>query len=200
MRVALSLLVAAALGACASSGSGDTESVTPPSGTTDVERTVVQGVESGGRAIALFARPDGTEREIGAGRDYVWAVMPAVFRQLEIPLAHADPRVFEIGNRGYRALRIEGDRLSKFFRCGQSMTGSRTNEYDITLSVITILLEGPDDTTLIRTTVDARGRQRATNAVNINCETSGALEERIAEVAQKLVADKIASGNNDGGE
>lgn len=187
-RVGIALLITATLGACASSGAGREPARTAPEGS-NITRS-----ESGDTDLAIYSRPDGTERTVGAGIDFVWAVMPAVYAQLEIPLSLSDPRIKELGNRGYRARRIEGDRLSKFFRCGQSMTGSRTNEYEITLSVVTILTEAPDGKTFMRTTVDARGRQRATSAIPVNCETTGALEERIADVARKLVAEKIAGG------
>lgn len=185
-RMVIALLMTVTLGACASSGAGRSPQRTALEGS-DITRT-----ESGDTDMAIYSRPDGTERTVGAGIDFVWAVMPAVYAQLEIPLALSDPRIKELGNRGYRARRIEGDRLSKFFRCGQSMTGSRTNEYEITLSVVTILTEAPDGNTFMKTTVDARGRQRATNAIPVNCETTGALEERLAEVARKLVAEKIS--------
>lgn len=144
--------------------------------------------------MATYSRPDGTERIIGAELAFVWAVMPAVLRVLDIPLAHSDPRVHEIGNRGYRARRIGGDRLAKFFRCGENMIGSRTNEYEITLSVITSLREAPDGETGLVTTVDAHSRQRATSAVNIACETTGALEEMIADETRKQVALRISGG------
>ncbi len=172
-RIALALLMVGTLGACASSGPG-------AGGRPSPERTMVEGGGYGG--IELFTEPGVGERTIEAEVADVWKNLPGVYEQLEIPVTLSNPGKKEMGNRGYRARRIEGERMSKYFRCGIGMLGALADEYNITLSVVTRLSDEPGGGTKILTTVDAIGRPRATSGNPLRCESSGALELRVAQL------------------
>lgn len=176
-RIALALLLAGTLNACASSDPGATTRATP-------QRSMVEGGGFGG--IELFTEPGVGERTIEAGSADVWKVLPSVFEQLQIPITLSDPGRKELGNRGYRARRIEGARMSKFFRCGTGMLGALADDYNITLSVVTRLTDAPGGGTQILTVVDAIGRPRATSGNPLRCESSGVLELRVAQLIAEM--------------
>jgi len=176
-RIALVLLMAGVLGACAASGPRATVRDAP-------RRTVVEG--GGFGAIELFTEPGVGERTIEVETADVWAILPGVYEQLQIPVSLTDPGRKELGNRGYRARRIEGARMSKYFRCGTGMLGALADEYNITLSVVTRLTDAPEGGTTILTVVDAVGRPRATSGNPLRCESTGVLELRVAQLVAEI--------------
>lgn len=176
-RIALALLMVGTLGACASSG--------PRSASRDApQRTMVEGGGFGG--IELFTEPGVGERTIEVESADVWKILPGVYEQLEIPVTLSDPGRKELGNRGYRARRIEGARMSRYFRCGTGMLGALADEYNITVSVVTRLTDEPGGGTKILTTVDAIGRARATSGNTFRCESTGVLELRVAQLVSEM--------------
>jgi hypothetical protein len=177
-RIALALLLAGTLGACASSG--------PSAGGRDgPERTMVEG-GAGFAEIEIFTEPGVGERTIEAESADVWEILPDVYEQLKIPVSLSDPGRKVMGNSGYRARRIEGARMSKYFRCGTGMLGALADDYNITLSVVTRLTDAPDGGTTLVTTVDAIGRPRATSGNPLRCESSGVLELRVAQLVAEM--------------
>ena len=140
--------------------------------------------------VEIFTEPGVGARTINAESADVWAILPRVYRQLQIPVSLTDPGLKELGNRGYRAHRVEGDRMSKYVRCGTGMTRSLADEYDITLSVVTRLTDEPGGRTKVLTTVDAIGRPRAARGNPVRCESAGVLELRVAQ----LVAERLGAG------
>lgn len=178
-RIALVLLLTGALGACASSGARNRAGP---------ERTTVTGTGFG--PMQIFTEPGVGSRTIDAESADIWAILPGVYEQLQIPVSHTDPGLKELGNRRYRARRVEGDRMSKYVRCGTSMTGALADEYNLTLSVVTRLTDEPGGKTKVLTTVDAIGRPRATSGNPVRCESAGVLELRVAQ----LVAERLGVG------
>ena len=175
-RIACALVMTGTRGACASS---------PRSAP---ERTVVEG--GGFGVLELFTEPGSEQRTIDAEPADVWAILPSVYEKLQIPVSLTDPGLKELGNRGYRATRIEGQRMSKYFRCGGGMTGALADEYHITLSVVTRLTSEPGGRTKILTMADAMGRPRATSGNIIRCQSAGVLELRVAQ----LVVEQLDGG------
>ena len=110
-----------------------------------------------------------------------WDALWAAYRSLEIPITGQDPDTHMIENNGFRARRIDGRRMSEFFMCGQGVTGSVADTYQVTLVVHTSLeVEGASMTTLY-TQVDATAEARDTRSGTLHCESRGRLEELIAE-------------------
>lgn len=176
-RIAFAVLLAGTFSACASSDPGGTTRATP-------QRSMVEGGGFGG--IELFTQPGVSERTIDAASVDVWEILPSVFEQLQIPITLSDPGKKELGNQGYRARRIEGSRMSKYFRCGTGMLGALADEYNITLSIVTRLTDAPGGGTRILTVVDAIGRPRATSGNPLRCESSGVLELRVAQLIAEM--------------
>ena len=144
-------------------------------------------VEGGGfGGIELFTEAGRGERTIEAKLLEVWELLPIVYERLEIPVTLSNPGRKELGNRGYRARRVEGARMSKYFHCGTGMLGALADDYDITLSVVTRLTGEPGGGTRILTVVDVVGRPRATSGNPLRCESIGVLELRVAQLLSEM--------------
>jgi hypothetical protein len=117
----------------------------------------------------------------------VWAALPAVFEQLEIDVTRQDPSAGVIGNDGYRARRIEGQRMSRYVDCGLGPTRSNADEYDVTLAVLVRVSSGEEGGTLVTTSLDAFAKDRAVSGNSVHCTSYGTLERRIG----MLVTEKV---------
>ena len=118
----------------------------------------------------------------------VWAVLPAVFEQLEIETTRVDATEGVMGNPGFRARRIEGQRLSRFLDCGRSFGREYADQYTVTLGVLIQLVPSPEGFTVVRTVLDAYARDPSQGGTSVHCITWGSLERRIGE----LVAERLA--------
>jgi hypothetical protein len=122
------------------------------------------------------------ERTVDATVSQVWAVLPAIFAQLEIETTTVDPAGAVMGNRSYRPRRVEGRRLSDFLDCGRTLGREYADSYAVTLGVLVQLVTAPDGRTLIRTILDAYARDPSTSSGPVHCITWGSLERRIGDL------------------
>lgn len=128
------------------------------------------------------------QRTVNGTIQEVWAVLPDVFAQLEIETTRVDSREGVMGNPGYRARRVEGQRLSRFLDCGRSFGREYADQYSVTLGVLVHLVPASDGGTVVRTVLDAYARDPGTGGNSVHCITWGSLERRIGE----LVAERLA--------
>jgi hypothetical protein len=181
MRVVGALLTLG-LAACASSGS----SLERPS-TTETVR-VVGGATSGGIAMGVVPSPvSAREAIVAAPIDRVWAVLPAAFLTLGIPLSTTDPATHLAGNQGLNVRRHLGSTpLVRYLDCGNTQMGPSAETYDIRLAVTTQLLA--DSTTgggtRLHTLVEAMGRPVAFSGEYSRCSSLGVLESRLADAVK----------------
>lgn len=177
-------LLAAAAGACASgSGGGSSDQDTAP--LPDQQRNVMR--IAGYQPVEIYNEPGVGVRTIDVAAETVWSVVGGVYTQLDIPVGQSDPHAMQIGNPGYSARRIEGDRMNAFVDCGSNLGGPMANQYAITLSVVTKLTSKGPESTEILTMVDAYGRPRAVSGNPIHCQSRGVLEQRVAQrIAEAL--------------
>lgn len=148
-----------------------------------------QVLRVGSAAVEMHTEAGVGQNVIMAPSENVWQVLPSVFEQLEIPITRRDPRLPEIGNLGYLARRVEGRRMGNFIDCGTNLSGQLANLYEIQLSIITRLSDGPEGTTVVTTTVNAYGQPRTTSGNQVHCQSRETLEKRVAElIAEKLGA------------
>jgi hypothetical protein len=122
------------------------------------------------------------ERAVDGTVTEVWAILPAVFEQLEIATTTIDPSEGVMGNASYRARRIEGRRMSDFLDCGRAMGREYADSYAVTLGVLVQLVTSPDGRTLVRTILDAYARDPSMSSGSVHCITWGSLERRIGDL------------------
>ena len=126
------------------------------------------------------------ETTVPAGLTAVWGILPAVFEQLEIDITHVDASAGEMGNPGYRARRVGGERMSRWLDCGRSLVRSNADEYEVRLAVVVQLLAAEHGTT-VRTTVDAYARDRSVSGGSVHCLSWGSLERRVGELVMEML-------------
>ena len=135
-------------------------------------------------AVDLRHQPGVGVMTVPASATAVWAVLPGVFEQLQIDVSLVEADEGIMGNDGYRARRIEGQRLSRWLDCGRGPVQANADEYQVTLTVIVQLLVARGGTTL-RTTVDAYARERGVSSGPIHCLSWGNLERRIPQLVME---------------
>jgi len=90
-------------------------------------------------------------------------------------------------NTGYRARRIDGQRMSAFFTCGQGVTGAIADTYEVTVIVYTELRTESASVTTLLTQVDASAQSRETRSGTLHCESRGRLEQLIGERVMSML-------------
>jgi hypothetical protein len=120
----------------------------------------------------------------------VFAAVNEAYGRLEIPITIRNQQANRLGNGGLEVNRIEGLRMSTYVDCGQDRNGRLANTHAITLTVISVLKSVENDGVEVTTVLSAFGKPRATSGNAVPCNSTGALEERIAELAgEALISD-----------
>ncbi len=164
-----------ALAACGSAGAAP-----GPVPEARISITAAAGAMGG---LRMYNEPGVGSRLVDAPLDSVWLALPKAYDLLGIPDAGVDPERTMFGNPGYRARRIEGERLSKYVDCGMGATAApNADQYDVTVSVLTPLTPGEDGGTMVVTTVEATGKPRAVSGNPVYCQSKGTLEARVAQL------------------
>jgi hypothetical protein len=175
-RVAVAVSGVLTIGACASPPRN------PPADTNINTVSVGFRDSDSNSSVDLRHRPDVGESIVPAGLRSVWVTLPEVFEQLEIEVNHVDASQGTLGNTGYHARRVEGERMSRWLDCGRGLVRAIADEYQVTLSVVVQLLPARADSTAVRTTVDAYARDRSLGSSSIHCVSWGRLERRVGEL------------------
>ena len=174
----LAELLALCVSACAAPASNAPSSTLS---TVGVERR-----DGSNRLVDLRHQPDVGETTVPAGLTAVWGVLPSVFEQLEIEVSRVDAANGVMGNEGYRARSVEGERMSRWLDCGRGPVQANADEYQVTLTVL-VQLFGASQGTVVRTTVDAYARGRDISGSSVHCVSWGRLERRIPELVLELL-------------
>lgn len=171
--------------ACASAGSPSSAQSSSPVTTVDME------MPDGG-AIRLEATSAPTVT-LSASSEQVWAVLPAVYAALEIPVEINDPAARVYGTRRFTRNRLDGKRVTHFIRCGSQGAGSGAlpvTSYRVRLSVLSSVEPGTaSGTALVATRVQGSATSvDGTSSATVGCSSTGALEQRI----HRLLAEHLA--------
>ena len=182
----LPLVALATLAGCVSTAPAPSTGATPTRTTTSVT--------TGGGAnldIAMYADNAASTTTVQAPIERVWAVLPAVYEQLQIPVGTVDPTARAIGNQRLQAKsgRIAGERASSFLTCGSTAFGGPVADtYQVNASLLTSLQPGQAGSTQVQTMLEASATQRGVSGAPVRCATTGQLEQRIATLIQQQLA------------
>lgn len=174
---------AAALGGAAGCASSGTAPVQSANGTT---QTSVR-MDGGGAATyqtELTHTDRATETDLPVSADRAFAVLPLVYEQvgLKINTAVSDTRT--VGVNAVHTRRVGKDPLSRFLTCGTDVTGSAlADTYSVTLTVLSRVTPSGTTGALLSTQVMATAQPMSTSGTTITCQSTGALEDRIAKTA-----------------
>ncbi|CAN5494611.1 hypothetical protein BH09GEM1_BH09GEM1_11430 [soil metagenome] len=118
----------------------------------------------------------------------VWRLLPAVFDSVGITVANMDPATHEIGNRGFAVGRqIGGVMTSRYFDCGSNGGASQAFSYDLFVSLVTTATPLAANVTTIGSRIDVKGRPVSTSGTWLQCASTGALEQKIAEMLDRAI-------------
>lgn len=133
--------------------------------------------------IILDGAPDRLRYLILAPADSAWPALLGAYEEIGIEIGFADPGGLAVGNRQLQLQRrLGGTRLSRYFNCGTSITGSVANESRIEADLTTRLVAVAADTTRLETSISAIGYSLSGSSNSaVRCSSRGRLEERIAE-------------------
>lgn len=185
MRTPLALLTLTLIAtACASTGAGPE---TVPNQTTNTQRVV----GGDGSVTQLNAMNIDTDvRLFSTGTvDQVWAVLPAVYAELGIPLTVNNAATKTIGNTGWRTRRsIAKVPMQRYLDCGSSGTLQNAETYAITMSIVTTVRPNASGGSVVATAITATGKNPVTSSTaEVRCASMGDLEIRIRDMVQKKV-------------
>jgi len=147
-------------------------------------------------SISIF-RNDAPETatRVAYPADAVWKALTEVYAEMGFPLAttaNVRGREFLTPFMDIRG-QLFGRRNSEFFACQQfDMVGDLTNTGQLSFAVRTRLEATPDGATILHTQVDARARRRSTNASAVECNTSGKLEQALAQAVEQRLPQPAA--------
>ncbi|HUO51236.1 MAG TPA: hypothetical protein VMT93_01845 [Gemmatimonadaceae bacterium] len=114
--------------------------------------------------------------------DTVWMVLPGVFAELGVEPNVIEQKPHVIANLQFTVRRTLGDvRISKYLDCGKGINGPVADQMQITMSLV-VQAVGDPPVTALRTQILAHGVPEALSGNQVNCSTTGALEERIARM------------------
>lgn len=183
LRPAALVLAAGLLPGCASSGGG-----VPQAGE---RRTTTQvQMDYGAQSFSLqtvedvYVQTDTLTQAPGNLLRHV----AATYDEMGIPLNEVNP---EARLMGAVEARMQGDLggrpLSRYFRCGTTITGSIADQYEVYLTVVTQVEPLGDTAAVVYTHAGGFAVQGGRAGNNIRCATRGRLEKEIFEHLQRKV-------------
>jgi hypothetical protein len=177
------LVLAVAVTACASGGAGASSGREPEA----ISTVRLSGPRGSLGGTELHNDPRFEPRTVTASSQAVWAVLPAVYRALQIEGAGPDSAQVVFGAVDFTSRRIAGHRLSRYLDCGMGTTAvPKADEYEVTISVLTRLAAGDSSTTVVTTSVIGRAKPRAQSGNAVYCHSQGTLE---ADIVRHIVTE-----------
>lgn len=177
MRTVLSLGLVAILAACASSGS----SRVPGRSTTDVQ-TVTVDWWGGHMNLRATREISVTVDTLDFAPEGVWAALPAVYDSLGVPinLVNSEARALGAVQSRLRG-RLGSEGISRYVRCGTTITGDVADQYDIYLTTVSQVspVSGDSEAAVLSTHVRALAQRGGIGDQGVECATRGRLERVI---------------------
>lgn len=175
------------VGAVVVAACGPATSSMPASGPTQTTTSVTTG---GGANLDIKTYNDDrpSASTVQATPERVWAVLPAVFEELKVPVGTVDPNARVIGNRKLviNNGRLAGGRASSYLSCGtNALGGPIADSYQVNLSLLTQLVPISGGATQVQTSVDGSATQRGVSSAPVRCGSTGRFEQQIAAAIQR---------------
>jgi len=158
---------------------GDARAQTPNA------RAVLPGIDN-----PILLDTMGIAFPVSGSRDSIYAALDSTFRELKIPVETRDPRTGILRNLNADiSRRLGGENLSRYLDCGRSFAGNNADFYRITLAISTWVEPATGEPQRVMVAIAASGRDPAgSRSAYSQCTSRGALEKRVAERVQKLIA------------
>lgn len=178
MQRIAALALTALLAGCAS-GSGSIPEARTDRAIVPVE---VRGANTSTVEIARTAAI--ASESVAAPAARVWAILPAVYAEMEIPVASTDAEAMVIGSGSQRLRRVGGKQVGSWFRCSGAYENLAMSG-DVYVTVRTQLFASGGGTEA-RTEVSAWAQSRSGSRVN--CASNGTLEQAVGAKIRERAA------------
>lgn len=132
--------------------------------------------------IAIASDDVASTASVPGERERLFPVLLQVYEEeLNIPVVNLDRAGFVLGNPKFQVQRkLGGERLSRYFRCGSTMTGNIADQYRTQISAHSRLAPAGAGITQISTQITASAKNPETGDW-VHCVSTGLLEERISK-------------------
>lgn len=161
---------------------------TPPP---DPPRTVVEARPSerhltiAGTTLAMRPSPDGfQEATLTANAAKLFEVLPLAYADLGLQPKELNQNVQQVGTGPMRAqYRLAKQRMSSLVDCGLDGMGlKQADSFAMTMRITTQIVPDGADRATVRTLLQASGRPQSNSGNELHCLSTGALEQKIAEM------------------
>src|SRR5690348_13092451 len=113
-----------------------------------------------------------------------WRGLVQTYAGFGAPLQGADGQRYMIATESFHAhATFAGERMNRWFDCGQSITGDIATSYEITLRLGTLIDTSSTGRSIIRSAIDATAIAPGSGTTPVECSSRGTLEKRIAALA-----------------
>jgi hypothetical protein len=144
------------------------------------EHTIVDA--PGGRFDLLLTRENYLSSDtlaLPAAR--AWRGLVQTYADFGVPLQGADAQRYMIATQPFHAHgTFAGERMSRWFDCGQSITGDIATSYEITLRFGSLIDTSDAGRSIVRTGLSATAIAPGSGTTPVECQSRGAFEKRIA--------------------
>lgn len=167
-----------ALGCASTGGSG-----TPSGGTRDQNVSFRTNLQGQGFQLRMTEDIVLAVDTVGVEPDRLWPEVPAAYDALGVPITTVNAEARVIGAIEARVRGRIGNRpVSRFVRCGSTMTGEVADQYEVYLTSITQVEPVAADSgrSIVTSHVTAMAQGSATSNT-VQCATRGRLENDIRE-------------------
>ena len=157
----------------------------PAQAQTPSARAILPGIES-----PILLDTLGLPYPIHGNRDAIFTAIEGAFKELKIPVETRDPKSGMPRNLNAEVTRRLGNEaLSRYLDCGRGFSGNNADFYRITLAISTWVERATGEPQKLLIAIAASGRDPAgSRSAYPTCTSRGALERRIADRVQALVA------------
>ena len=128
--------------------------------------------------------------QLDAPYEKVYAATVAAFDDLKIPLDTRDSARGLVGNLALKKSgSMAGSQLSRWFNCGNGMTGPNADTFRIYLSVAALLDHVSATSSRIRISMAGGAQDMQGSAKDaVPCASTGGIESRLLEILRKRIA------------
>lgn len=159
----------------------------------DTSRPTTESVryvgQTGTGNIRLSAGDGATTAKVAFTPEQVWAVLPAIYDSLGVPVETVDPTRHLIGNLGFKAHQKLGKTsLSKYIDCGRTQGFPSADTYDVHMVVTTQVQPGDAGASTLSTFLEAAARPLAYSGEYVKCSSLGVVESAINNAVRARLA------------
>jgi hypothetical protein len=173
--------------ACASAGASADPGLDAQ--TTRVRETTRLAFQGGSIAVELLADDRIIELPLDVAPERAWAVLPAVYAALDLPVTTLVSDTRLIGTQGARVPhRLGGEPLSRAVSCGSAAFGQDNADlYEVTLLTLSDV-KPREGGSMLRTLVRGSARAQGASDAAVRCATRGRIEQRIGALVRERAA------------